>query len=616
MQTILLFAIIFGIFSVLKGAIITRSAVKRKGSELREESNDISSESCASLVGLDQAQVSPTDISAFPYSPVTVNAGGTVKESISMSTAFGLDIDIDFELKELEDGDFSDDVAAVVHSSTFHALSRNEQITEEDFIALDDFGNIPFHPLDSISDGYLFNSPGVTDTDARILLLTSFSKYFIDVSGVAVSDQIDRTIIGNVYKIDQNWPSFATDPKPQQSQMSLRFKKATLLSIIDPNLPKYYTFLEKNIFDTSRPILILGKNHDNNENNFVTWFHLILKQKIIDQDALNVALKALPVETLNRPDSNGVLPLHLAIFRGDFGTLQKLLDHGADCNRITSFRFNPFLYSVYLKSNGIYKQLLDSGKADPNAVSTCGQYSFMHYVVKFTDISILLDILNSFIPLKPNFMKEELAKISEDESELISNMICSIWIHLKSSEALKSSLVHFVIETDNLAVLKLLHHHPVGLPLSIPICNADGRVFFLIHLATYYNATNCLEYLILNGIDPDTIALDGCTALFFSTDNANQNQNQIESTRILLKYGAHLDLSNVFVKSIKSDNFILFREICSAPQFDIKLDKFLINQQHVSDYLLENKKLDFYQHIFGRSASVPVEVEVKVELEV
>lgn len=405
--SLFLFSIIFGCVSLSNKDKVVKTK-RTRGTKIK----------CWKSRGV-TTQTSPTEISYFPISPPTLQN----------------------EVFVLESSQFQED-------SETNNNSKITISTEN----LEDFGNISFYPVDSVSDDSFLDSPGMTDADARILFLTNFHKFFIKSGSLEISDQIDNSTIANTYKLGHNWPE-STDQFPQ-SQLSLRLMKLTLLSIINLNLKPHYLCLSRNIFDTSRPIIVL-----NESDNYITWLHLILNQAIINQDVLDIALAGLSKETLNHPDSNGVLPLHLAIRRVDWVTVQKLLVNGADCNQITNFSLNPFLYSIWLKSTGMYRLLLSAGKADPNITSLCGRYSFMYYVFEYNDLYILVEILNASTPLDSEFLIRELTKISkdgDDKPETLSNIIYTIWVHSKSSEALKMALFGFIVETNNMNILSRL----------------------------------------------------------------------------------------------------------------------------------------------------------------
>lgn len=318
------------------------------------------------------------------------------------------------------------------------------------------FGDFDFDLANSeLYDDLFDDSPVVPDSEANILFAANFNSSCSESGKVPICDEIDKSRFKNKYEVDHNWPGFVEDEVSSLSCMSFRMKKAAIASIIYPkNNSKFYEYLKFNLFDTTKPIAVIDAR--NNNTKYITWFHLILSQKVINQEALDIALNYLSIETLNRPDSQGLTPLYTAIGSGCLHSVQKLLDHGAECNLITSVNLNPLLFTLALQSFAMFKLLLNSGEIDVNIRSLCGNFGFMHFVMKYKDLSILKEILNASPVIKMDYLLAEIeSHLNLIDNDFILTVILAVLDHPKRPNGFLRAVLISIVNFDKSAILLL-----------------------------------------------------------------------------------------------------------------------------------------------------------------
>lgn len=279
---------------------------------------------------------------------------------------------------------------------------------------------------------------------------------------------------------------------------------------------------------------------------------------------------------VNIADNLGWTPLYQAAYNGEIEIVRRLLEKGADVDRVTSFQDTPLHGSITGNKPDITDMLIKAG-CNVNRVNFKNKLPLYTAIEKRADneiVRLLLeagsetDVCESKSGQSPLFVAVQQQLV--DAIQLLINAGCDV--NLANSEG--NTPLSLACSLGNDVIVELLLQHPA-------VDVDQGLVRTPLHEAAAVGSTTIIERLIAAGCNVNKLSMTGVSSLFLAAD-----RDHFEVARSLVRHGAspsaahhirppalccrahrdahpHLELEPLFA-AVQNDNMAMIKLIVVA----------------------------------------------------
>ena len=354
------------------------------------------------------------------------------------------------------------------------------------------------------------------------------------------------------YDFDREWPG--SDSTGDVTKFSIDYQALALKIIVNPlRVDSLKTLAEGDLVDLSKPVL-------NIENGiYHSFLTIALVESYIEPEKVDIILRYKGI--VNRPSSDGIVPILYAVRQKRFDLIRKFVDAGADINFTDGILLTPFMEAIYLQKNLFLDFFLSLGLHNPNVVVGDGITALALAatrlsVHKFVDIYVKLTTRGPIVIGHEAFfaaLKGIYGKNYAAFNTLITNALHS----QTTTRHLISAVLRFIYDAVVSNNVRLIHHLHC---LKVPFKLASSRLSFL-HIAARSGCIGVVQYFIksklflIDSIEPEEDGL-GLTALQLAHQNGHR-QLVLE----LVKMGALVGLSQILQQAIESEDMEIIQNV-------------------------------------------------------
>lgn len=227
-----------------------------------------------------------------------------------------------------------------------------------------DFDPAEYSDLGSFKDNYVWD----TTLESEWTLSDLEWIYFY----LLKSDESIENIQNNLsvfndskYIFGSNWPYLG--PERSTSKLFRIYHECALRWLLVPRqLKTFRKYCDRNLIDLTLPI------YERKSDKYLSYLSMAISCAHLNEEQFDTLLKYLPKHMLDHPDSKGVLPLTAAISKNRLDLVQKLVEAGADINKIVEGKLTPVMEAVALKHWNIVDYFVTKDGFDPNFLLTNG----------------------------------------------------------------------------------------------------------------------------------------------------------------------------------------------------------------------------------------------------
>lgn len=326
-------------------------------------------------------------------------------------------------------------------------------------------------------------------------------SYLVDIPADRHSKAFD-----GIYAVDRNWPEMGPNA-PVPSTLSQRFHTLALIAIVSDypigNLRKLFN---NRLIDLERPIFIISTGV------YKTFLSFTIDQGNPNMEKIELLLSHIPKHMINKSDSNGCLPLELAVVKNNLDLVKKLVEAGADPNILPNpTKYSPFMHAIDKNNTQIVEYLIDTGKID-FMISAQGGASVLFLAVCNLNSNLLQKVLIATVKSSNFDLKKIGAVMLHSFNHSRHNFYNFVKAIIQTREdklvlALLFITKVFVIN-NNVEVVK--HMKSLNVPMNYSLfCSRNlYHGYGFIHIAAARGHLNMFKLLLSYGISPFELTKD------------------------------------------------------------------------------------------------------------
>lgn len=342
------------------------------------------------------------------------------------------------------------------------------------------------------------------------------------------------------YDFDHDWSGV---PSESINELASKYQALALKIIVKPaHANSLRKLVSGGLIDLSKPIL-------NKETGvYHSFLTITFVEKNIEPEKFDIILKHCPKELVNKPSSDGIVPLLYAVRQERFDLVQKLVFFGADINYTNGTLLTPFMEALKLKQNMMIDYFLTLKDRNPNiivqvdvtALALAGlnlpSQKFKQICDKLTfDCPIPISNSAYLSALKQLYLKNDAAFDHLVEKAL----------NFQSAQMLDAvmQLNYDAAVCNNVQLIHRMHL------LKFPLNMAYGK-HSLIHIAAKMGSTDVVQYFIASKIFPvDSISAEGLAPIQYVHVHVHK-KTIIE----LIKLEAFIGLARILQDAIEAND--------------------------------------------------------------
>ena len=370
--------------------------------------------------------------------------------------------------------------------------------------------------------------------------LSNFSPFLMAPS----DSQIPRLSCDNL-SVEHDWPGTGHEEATRPSALFARFHLlAAKIIAFDRPTDNLRKLLQYRLIDLRRPI------YEKSTQIYRSFLSFAIERENLNYDKIDLILKYMPKDMINKPNSYNVTPLDVAISTNNFILVHKFVEAGADMNILVNLTTKtPFMRAIELKDTSIIEYLLMTRKADFNIVLENGE-SALSLAARDFDSAFFQRILVAAVhTLTGRTLAAALKASFSDNNPLFVFLVTEI---MKSQQnGLLGVLVLMgksAVTTNNFAMLNFFKSLNIPMNLSIPFKKYSGYRF--IHIAAERGQLEMVKTLLSYGIGVDEVTQFGKSVLHIAYSNS-----QFSVAEELIKRGAVLGLAECLEHAIVTDDY-------------------------------------------------------------
>ena len=352
------------------------------------------------------------------------------------------------------------------------------------------------------------------------------------------------------YDFDQDWSGVSNSV----DELASKYQALALKNIVKPaHANSLRKLISGGLIDLSKPIL-------NKETGvYHSFLTITFVENNIEPEKFDIILRYCPKELVNKPSSNGIVPLLYAVRQERFDLVQKLVFFGADINFTNGILLTPFMEALKLKQNLTIDYFLTLNAHNPNilvqedvtALALAGlnlpSQKFNQICDKLTfDCPIPISNSTYLAALKQLYLKNDTA------NDAAFDHLVEKALNFQSAQMLDAvmHLANYAVISNN---VQLVHHLDL---LKVPLNTAHGQ-YYLIHIAAEMGSIDVVQYFIASKIFPvDSMSAEGLTPIQYANANGHK-QTVIE----LIKLEALVGLARILQDAIEANDIEIIQTL-------------------------------------------------------
>ncbi len=405
-----------------------------------------------------------------------------------------------------------------------------------------DFDSTIFKDFGDLRDDFVWNPKAEAEWTRSDLEIRQYLSIKSD-EGANYTAQHLSDFDNSRFRFESYWPHLPQTPPT--SKLSRFFHECALRWFLAPgHLEQFRRLCRCQLIDLTFPI------YDALKGVHLSFLSLAVAANVfLDEARFDELLEYLPKSMLDHPDSEGILPLTMAICGNRLDLVKKLVEAGADINKIIPNTLTPVMEAVAHNLWDIVDYFISTGKLDPNIVLNQVMSVLVVYCTHTPafDLSHFHKIVNGPQKLNPYVLTNALIHLYFNRIPIYRDAITALITGNNPNSRFVEVYFAFLATSEcDFGLFKFLEM------LNVPLFKLTLNGMTIIHAASELGLLDAIKFLVQDlGANINELTQDDHR---LSVIQLAYNYNHFALVCELIKLGATAGIDDVVKRAIVSNN--------------------------------------------------------------